>query len=400
MTNNIIKVNLPDFITEPFNSQEKYTKVRAGRRTGKTYNAALWIGLKLFRHPNSKGLWVDTTQGNLSRYRDLYFRKIFGESWKTCHIKAQDHDVIFPNGSYLHMRSSQRPELMEGFDYDFAVVNEVFIVLKKERIWENTIQPMLKNENCKVKIIGSPKIETIDEYEELPGKEYHYTTYDSPFWTDNEIEEAKASTDSFSWRLNYMAEKLAESPDALVTKKHLRYWENLPVITKAYMHIDCTHTGKETSDFAACGIIGEGRDRQYYLIDFFIEKLNQQEQARKAILMYLKHADQYNIHKFTFDEKSNQGFGGWLKSMALQEFNLSVPIMPLDYSNDKVTHFMPHVPHFHSGRVFFPIEHKDKKELVKQVVVFPHKDFHDDAVDMLSGLLDNFKKTSGGFINF
>lgn len=385
-----IQAQISDFILPAFNDPNKYSKVMATRRGGKTYNSCIWLGIQLFANPNTMGLWVDTTQPNLARYRDLYFSKIFGDAWKACHVDAQGHDVTFPNGSVLHMRSSQRPELMEGFEYDYAIVNEAFIVLKKERIWENTIQPMLKN--AWVKIVGSVKIETVDLWDELPGKEYVYTPYDSEHYTNEEIEEIKSNTDSFSWRVNYMCEKLSESPDALVNRVDLRYYEDLPHITDAYMHIDCTHTGKESSDFVACGIIGEGKDKNFYIIDYYIKKLDQEHQARELIKMYEAYSSQYNIRKVTFDEKSNQGFGWWAKELARKEYNVSLPLSPLKYPKDKFSHFAPHVPHFKANRVYFPKEHPNKREMEKQLLVFPHKDFHDDAVDLLSGLLDNYKK--------
>jgi phage terminase large subunit-like protein len=57
-----------------------------------------------------------------------------------------------------------------------------------------------------------------------------------------------------------------------------------------------------------------------------------------------------------------------------------------------VTHFTPHVPHFRANRVYLPKNHKRINTLVDQIIAFPTKEVNDDAVDLLSGLLDNFHK--------
>jgi len=71
------------------------------------------------------------------------------------------------------------------------------------------------------------------------------------------------------------------------------------------MHCDTTHTGKTTSDYFCGLIIGENkRDHNFYLIDFILEKLDVETQARKTIVLYSKYASK--IKKLTYDEKANQ----------------------------------------------------------------------------------------------
>ncbi|MHC0627253.1 hypothetical protein ACYJ91_28645, partial [Klebsiella pneumoniae] len=45
----------------------------------------------------------------------------------------------------------------EGFEYDRTVINEAGIVLKKPQLWQNSIEPMTKGINSKVRFIGTPK---------------------------------------------------------------------------------------------------------------------------------------------------------------------------------------------------------------------------------------------------
>ena len=73
-----------------------------------------------------------------------------------------------------------------------------------------------------------------------------------------------------------------------------------------------------------------------------------------------------------------------------EEYKISLPIVELKYPKDKVTHFEPHIPHFIANRVYFPSNHKDLTEAETQLLAFPTKWVHDDIVDWLSWVLDNY----------
>jgi len=98
------------------------------------------------------------------------------------------------------------------------------------------------------------------------------------------------------------------------------------------------------------------------------------------------------VRKFTFDEKANQGFGFWIKKLAKEEYNISLPIQELKYPNDKITHFEPHMPHFIANRIYLPSRHQQIQIATSQITSFPDKSINDDFVDGMSGVLDNFTK--------
>jgi phage terminase large subunit-like protein len=94
----------------------------------------------------------------------------------------------------------------------------------------------------------------------------------------------------------------------------------------------------------------------------------------------------------TYDEKSNQWFWFWIKKLAKEEYNISLPLEELKYPADKVTHFDPHVPHFKANRVYFPRNHNKLTTATDQLLAFPTKWVHDDFVDFLSWVLDNYNQ--------
>lgn len=187
----------------------------------------------------------------------------------------------------------------------------------------------------------------------------------------------------------YMNDPL-DSAVSLIVEEDLRFYTTPQDIKELYMHVDTTHTGNLNSDYFCAGIIGKGQDSNFYLIDFILEQLDVERQARAVIKLYLDYKDR--IKRLTYDEKANQGFGYWVKKLAREEYDLSLPIEELKYPSNKEAHFEPHVPHFKSNRFYLPSHHPNLKPLVDQIVSFPSRSVNDDAIDMISGCLDNFTR--------
>lgn len=213
----MIKISLKfkyyDFLKAPLFGDEKYVIIKAGRRVGKTWNTVLWQCEELILSPK-KGLWVDTTQTNLGNYVERYFKVILKPIWHLMHWNAQKYILTFPNGSYIDFRSAERPELMEGFEYDRAVLNEGGIILKRSSLWDNTLQPMFKGSETKVRIIGTPKGKNKfadlfaigQDSAETNWKSYTYSAYDSPAWDHAELDSIKGRVPLVVWQQEYLAE--------------------------------------------------------------------------------------------------------------------------------------------------------------------------------------------------
>jgi predicted phage terminase large subunit-like protein len=214
--------------------------------------------------------------------------------------------------------------------------------------------------------------------------------------TEELLELAK---DTISFASEYMCEPVNIS-SGLVKEEDLRYYDVLPQrFSRSVMHIDCTHTGKQTSDYYCIILMGITPQNTLYVIDHVLDKGDQEQQARQYVSMYDRWREIAaigGIEKLTYDEKSNQGFGHWLKKLAREEYNLYLPVEELRYPSDKVSHFTPHVPIFKSNSVFLP--HTISRVALDQLLAFPQKGVHDDFVDGLSGAMDQLLLSRGGGI--
>ncbi len=198
----------------------------------------------------------------------------------------------------------------------------------------------------------------------------------------------------YTFASNYMNEPLNMN-DSLIKQEYLRYYEQTPEllssVTQSYIHIDPTHTGKQTSDYFAIGIVGQCKDNYKNLIDFHLEKCDVETQARIIINFYIKWKH-LSLKKMTYDAIAQDGLGMWIKKLAREEYNISTPLEPIKVNRDKVAHFSPHLPAFISNSFRLPNNFHNPimmQELTTQLMTFP-SGRHDDAVDMISGCLDGF----------
>jgi phage terminase large subunit-like protein len=195
-----------------FHSQTKYVTIHAGRRTGKTYNAVQWLYYDLFRQPLS-ALWVDTVHRNIDKYIERYFQPIAGPVWEVMRWEPKHKVLKFPNNSYIDFGSAERPELLEGFQYDRMLVNESGLAFKKAGLWDNVLAPMTKGDTSKTRFVGTPKgrntFFTLASYgiSKRPGWwDYHFTAFDSPYWSRTELQTIQKRVPEIVWKQEYLAQ--------------------------------------------------------------------------------------------------------------------------------------------------------------------------------------------------
>lgn len=207
----LVDISIPQFLENAFYNNVKYSIIASGRRTGKTMNAVQWM-IEMLLDNQSNGLWVDTVQGNLDAYVKRYFKPILKEIWHLCYYNERKGYLELPNGSYIDLRSAQKPENMEGFEYQYVVINEAGIVFRKQELWYNTIYPMTKGDKTRVKIIGTPKGKNLMSKLAVQAKDnpdykfYKFSAYESPFWNKKELNKIKQIVPEEVFRQEYMAE--------------------------------------------------------------------------------------------------------------------------------------------------------------------------------------------------
>lgn len=391
-----------DFIKPAFESKKKFVIVRAGRRTGKTFAAVQKICLTVLMKPNTKGLWVDTVQGNIAKYIERYFKPILGDIWESVEYDRQKQILVFANGSLIDFGSAERPENLEGFGYDLIILNEAGIILKKEGLWERTIAPMALN--AQVFFVGTPKGKTGHKYFELSQLalnnpdwiDFHFPAIKSPEYTEDILERIRETTPAYLYAQEYMAEFVDVYENSLLNPNDIKYYEHVSIenFDQLYLYADTTHTAKTTSDYFALVVVGQNKiDKCFYILDFVLTKKLTPLQQIETIISYFERYPK--IVKGKYDAVSNDGFEEFFKKTC-REQNKHFNFTGVKYQGDKVKHFLSsgNFDKFKSHSVFLPRNHPQIAVAVDQLLAFPQKGVNDDFVDAISGGLDNFTMQS------
>lgn len=180
-----------------FNSKARIVLIRKGRRVGFTRGAANNTIRVALEGKRAKGLWVDTVNTNIERYVERYFTpslKLLPKniwSWKKQQKLLQIKDF------YMDFRSAETPQNIEGFGYDYMILNEAGIILKNEYLWSHAIRPMMWDEpNVQVFIGGTPKggggvFEELYKRgmdpEQTQFQSFYLVPFDNPFINHEEI---------------------------------------------------------------------------------------------------------------------------------------------------------------------------------------------------------------------
>lgn len=309
---------------------------------------------------------------------------------------------------------NERPDMLvlDDIDVSDSVRNPETISKNYNKITWETFGAMTKEGKSQIYFLGNTinKDWIVPRFREEKKDDKNWKIFHQPlilneeiqwdFFTEDIIERIK-SKEWLAFNQNYLLIPGDIYEDWLVKEDYLRFYEhiNLDDFDELYAHADTTHTWKKTSDYFCLMILWKSKkDNNFYVIDFILKKLDVEKQARNSIVMYSQYSSK--IKKFTYDEKANQWFWFWIKKLAKDEYNLSLPIEELKYPSDKVTHFEPHLPHFVANRVYLPSKHKDIHQAKLQLTSFPLKWVNDDFVDGLSGTLDNFSQEQQEFFTW
>lgn len=199
---------------EIFKCEARYVVAPCGRRYGKTEGAFRrlvgfavrpqdTLGLK-----KSRQLWVDTTQGNIEKYFQVYLEPMLKPLQGKFKWNKQQKVLAFWNGSLVHFGSAQEPQNLEGFAYDVVWLNEAGHILggpAGQALWASTILPMTVEgrggRGAQVFFLGTPKDRKYgpglfrqlarrgDDSKDGMVRTFHRSTYDNPHMTEAVVRE-------------------------------------------------------------------------------------------------------------------------------------------------------------------------------------------------------------------
>ena len=173
----------------------------------------------------------------------------------------------------------------------------------------------------------------------------------------------------------------------LFKREWFQFYRELPMERpmRIFDSWDTAFKTKQENDYSVCTTWAEYKTG-FYLIDFFMDKIEYPELKQNIQLQHKKKDKVSNIILLE-DKASGQS--------AIQELRrLNLPIKPVMPHADKIVRANQITPTFESGNVYFPFEDYTET-IIDQLTGFPNTK-HDDIVDSISQALNWAREKTAG----
>lgn len=194
------------------NEDYKYYVINIGRQFGKTMLAI-----------NQMLCWVINNKGcNIAWVTPVYKqgKKVFSELEKATRSSGffefnQSELTVKGFGSTISFYSGERPDNIRGNTFDYLIVDE--FAFTREELWSEVLSATVLVKGKKVLFISTPKGKnhfyklSLQPNYDNRYKYFHFTSYDTPFINELDLEERKRSLPNHIFKQEYLAEFLDNS---------------------------------------------------------------------------------------------------------------------------------------------------------------------------------------------
>jgi hypothetical protein len=192
------------------NGHEKFHIASIGRQWGKSM---LGMNLSLYwmiNHGPCKVLWVSPVYSQASKvHKELY--AAIASSGIVQNNNFSNNEITLKNGSVIIFRSAERYDNIRGLTMDYGIIDEAAFM--KDDAWSEAIRPVFAVRGKKVLFISTPKgknwfntLFQLGNSEDHPNyKSYTGSSYETPFISEEEIQDAKATLPENVFRQEYEA---------------------------------------------------------------------------------------------------------------------------------------------------------------------------------------------------
>lgn len=374
-----------------FGDDTRFKVIVAGRRCGKSRLSAVSLLVEGLKCPaGSAVLYVAPTQGQARQIIWDLLLDLGREVIQGTHVNNMDITLI--NGAKIYVRGADRPDTLRGVSLTFAVLDEVADI--KPDTWEKVLRAALSDKRGKALFIGTPKGRNwfFDLYnlgqhgEDEEWKSWHFTTKDNPLIDPKEIEAAKKTLSTFSFKQEYEAS--FDNAGAGIFKEE---WFKLgvePEYGSYYIAVDLAGFeevskggNKKRLDETAIAIVKVTDEGKWFVQQIDHGRWDIKETASKI----LGHIAEYKPTAIGIERGSLKNAVLPYLSDLMRKHNVFVHIEDLTHGNKKKTDRVVWSlqGRFEHGRIVLNKE-EDWTEFRDQYMMFPTPNVHDDLIDALA----------------
>jgi phage terminase large subunit-like protein len=378
---------------EVFKDTTRFKVIAAGRRCGKSRLAATTLLIEALRCPQGSAvLYVSPTMGQSRQIIWDLLLDLGREVIQSSHVNNLDITLI--NGARIYVRGADRPDTLRGVSLTYAVLDEVADI--KSEAWEQVIRASLSDKKGRAIFIGTPrgrnwfydlfnlgKNETDSDW-----KSWHFTTKDNPMIDPAEIESAKKTLSSFSFKQEYMASFDTAGSD-IFKEAWIKYGEE-PEVGSYYISCDLAGfeevakqaaNARKRLDETAIAVVKVTDDGKWWVKKIDHGRWDIKETASN-ILMAIR---DYRPVAVGIERGALKNAVLPYLSDLMRKSNVYSHIIDLTHGNrkkaDRIIWSLQ--GRFEHGRVILNSD-EDFDEFVDQLLMFPAQGVHDDLPDALS----------------
>lgn len=188
----------------------RFKVVVTGRRWGKSV-LGREIALKTVKNTNNALVWIVTPTREMAKdiHWDALKERVRQLNWR---VKVNETNLSITrirNNSKIVLKTADNPDRLRGRGLDLVIPDEFGSM--NQQVWAKILRPALTDKKGSAVFISTPNGKDVlfelykNAEKQADWKSWHYTTMDSPFIDNSEIEQAKRELDKYSFAQEYLA---------------------------------------------------------------------------------------------------------------------------------------------------------------------------------------------------
>lgn len=386
---------------EVYSDTTRFKVIVAGRRCGKSRLSAVALLVEGLKCPQGSAvMYVAPTQGQARQIIWDLLMDLGRDVISGSHVNNMDITLI--NGAKIYVRGADRPDTLRGVSLTFVVLDEVADI--KSDTWEKVLRAALSDKKGSALFIGTPKGRNwfYDMYnlglegDDEEWKSWHFTTRDNPLIDPKEIEGAKKTLSSFSFKQEYEASfdnagtdlfkekwiKLGEEPAGGV------YYIGMDI--SGFLNENYSSARQKKLDQSAIAVVKVTDDGNWFVKKIEHGRWDTKETAQRI----LKNIKEFQPVGVGLERGTSRNAVMPYLSDCMRSNNVYSHITDLTHGGKKKTERIVWAlqGRFEHGKITLN-EEEDWEEFKDQLLMFPTSQVHDDLVDALS-FVDQLAVTS------
>lgn len=343
-------------------SSAKRKVIRAGRRGGKTYGAAIYAVEKFLS--GKRVLYATPTQEQVDRFWYLVCESLREPIEQGIFYKNETKHLIELPGTEQRIRAKTawNADTLRGDFADELILDE--FQLMNEDTWGVVGAPMLMDNNGNAIFIYTPPslqsrsvtkandpqhaaklFKKADSDTTGRWQAFHFSTYDNPYIDKAVIDDLANDMSSIAYRMEIMAEDIDEAPGALWKRTNIEKYrvDKSPQLKRIVVAIDPSGSDKTTSDEAGIIIAGIDGAGEGYILEDLSGIYSPNAWAHRAISAYYEwDADRIVAEK---------NYGGDMVETVIRNMSPEVSYKDVTASRGKYLRAEPIAAFYERGKV-------------------------------------------------